>query len=328
MLQNYLKIALRNLQKNRLFSALNIVGMGTGMAAVGLMSLYIANELSYDRFHANADRIVRVVQFASWPGGDLKLAPTSAPFAGALKNDYPEVEKTVRIYPEGGGLITYKDKKIQADDIFFTDKTVFDVFTLPFLFGNPASLARPESIVLTKTLAEKLFGDAARAMGQPVEFSNHFVNTVTGVIDDIPGNSHLQFSALRSLPANFTGDWQNSELYTYLLLAKGSDYKALEAKLPGFYAKYLKKEMGNLTYRMALQPLPSIHLHSHLDYEISANGDATTVSIFAIIAGLVLFIAGINYVNLYTARSITRTREVGVRKAIGSRRGQLVGQFM
>ncbi|MEO7522859.1 MAG: ABC transporter permease, partial [Ferruginibacter sp.] len=330
MFRNYLKIALRNLWKNRLFSSLNIVGMGVGMAAVALMGLYVAHELSYDRFHANADRIVRVVHYATWPGGNLKLASTSAPFAAALKNDYPDVEKTVRISTEGGGLVTYQDKKIQADNIFFTDKTMFDVFTFPFLYGSPATaLARPESIVLTKSLAEKLFGDASKAVGKSIEFSNHFVNTVTGVVVDVPANSHLQFSALRSLPTNYTGDWQNFNLYTYLLLAKGSTPKALEAKLGGFYAKYLEKETkGGMDYRMELQPIASIHLHSHLDYEISPNGDIKTVSVFAIIAALVLFIAGINYVNLYTARSITRTREVGIRKAIGSRRGQLIGQFM
>ena len=300
------------------------------MTAVALMGLYIAHELSYDRFHANADRIVRVVHYATWPGGNLQLAPTSAPFAAALKNDYPEVEKTVRFSTEGGGLITYRDKKIEANDIFFTDNAVFDVFTFPFLYGSPTTaLARPESIVLTKTLAEKLFGDARKAIGQPIEFSNHFVNTVTGVIADVPANSHLQFSALRSLPANYTDGWQNFNLYTYLLLSKGSAPKTLEGKLTGFYAKYLEKETkGGMDYRMELQPLPSIHLHSHLDYEIGPNGDVKTVAVFALIAALVLFMAGINYVNLYIARSITRTREVGVRKAIGSRRGQLIGQFM
>ncbi|WP_020606313.1 ABC transporter permease [Spirosoma spitsbergense] len=330
MLTNYLKIAFRNLWKNRLFSSLNIVGMGIGMTAVALMGLYIAHELSYDRFHANADRIVRVVQYATWPGGNLQLAPTSAPFAAALKSDYPEVEKTVRFSTEGGGIITYRDKKIEAGDIFFTDNTVFDVFTFPFLYGSPTTaLARPESIVLTETLAEKLFGDARKAVGQPIEFSNHFVNRVTGVIADVPANSHLQFSALRSLPANYTDGWQNFNLYTYLLLSKGSTPKTLEGKLTGFYAKYLEKETkGGMDYRMELQPLTSIHLHSHLDYEIGPNGDAKTVAVFAIIAALVLFMAGINYVNLYIARSVTRTREVGVRKAIGSRRGQLIGQFM
>ena len=164
MIQNYLKIALRNLWKNRLFSSLNVIGMGIGMAAVGLMGLYIIHELSYDRFHANADRVVRVVHYANWPGGNLQLAPTSAPYAAALKNDYPEVEKTVRIHPEGGGIITYKDKKLQLDDIMFADKSVFAIFSYPFLHGDPANaLAQPQSIVLTKSLAEKLFGDAAKA---------------------------------------------------------------------------------------------------------------------------------------------------------------------
>lgn len=265
MLRNYVKIALRNLRNNRLFSTLNIVGMGVAMAAVALMGLYIAHELSYDRFHAHADRIVRVVHYASWPGGNLQLAPTSAPYAAALKSDYPEVEKTVRVYPEGGGVIRYKDKKIEANDISFADNTLFDVFTFPFLYGNPTTaLTRPESIVLTKSLAEKLFGDAAKAVGQPIEFSNRFVNTVTGVIADVPANSHLQFSALRSLPANYTSDWQNFELYTYLLLTKGSDYKALEAKLPGFFTKHLKKEVGEVsTYRMELQPHDAVLFKKH-----------------------------------------------------------------
>ncbi|AKD57628.1 ABC transporter permease [Spirosoma radiotolerans] len=330
MFRSYLKIAFRNLWKNRLFSTLNVVGMGVGIAAVGLMVLYVWHELSYDRFNANADRIFRVVQYAQWAGGNLQLAPTSAPFAGALKNDYPAIEKTVRLYPEGGGLITYRDKKIETNDVMFADQSVFDVFTFPFLYGNPATaLAQPERIVITKTLAEKLFGDASKAVGQPIEFSNHFANIVTGVIADVPTNSHLQFSALRSMPTNYTNGWQNFELYTYVLLNKAADVKGLEAKLAGFFPKYLKKEMGDgVTYRMELQPLPSIHLHSHLDYEASANGNSQTVYIFALVAALILLLAGINYVNLYTVRSIGRLREVGVRKAIGSQRSQLVGQFI
>lgn len=329
MLRNYVKITIRAFWKNKLFSGLNIVGLGVGMAAVWLMMLYVADEWSYDRFHRNADRIVRVVQYAEWPGGSLKLAPTSAPFATALKSDYPDVEKAVRINPEGGGLITFNDKKIDVPNIFFADPTVFDVFTYPFLYGDPgAALSKPQSIVLTRSLAENLFGDARKAVGKVIEFSNHFPNTVTGVIADVPANSHLQFKALRSFPNQYTSGWQNSNLYTYLLLTEGSRYKTLEAKLPGFYQKYLKKEMGDINYRMELQPLTSIHLHSHLDYEISSNGNARTVSIFAAIAALILLIAGINYVNLYTARSLKRTREVGVRKAIGSYRRQLIGQFL
>lgn len=329
MLRNHVKITIRTFWKNKLFSGLNVVGLGVGMAAVWLMVLYVVDELSYDRFHTNAHRIVRVVQHAQWPGGNLNLAPTSAPFAPALKSDYPDIEKTVRFNPEGGGLITFNDKKIDVPNILFTDPAVFDVFTFPFLHGDPGtSLNKPQSIVLTKSVAESLFGDASKAVGKVVEFSNHFPNTVTGVIEDVPTNSHLQFKALRSLPTTYTNGWQNGDLYTYLLLTKGSDYKTLEAKLPGFFQKYLKKEMGAIDYRMELQPLTSIHLHSHLDYEISPNGNARTVSIFAAVAALILLIAGINYVNLYTARALKRTREVGVRKAVGSYRRQLIGQFL
>ncbi|MCK8492713.1 ABC transporter permease [Spirosoma sp. RP8] len=329
MLRNYLKITVRTLWKNKLFSGLNVVGLGIGMAAVWLMVLYVVDELSYDRFHAKADRIVRVVQHAQWSGGNLNLAVTSAPYAPALQADYPDVEKTVRFHPEGGGTITFKDKKMDVPNIFFTDPTVFDVFTFPFLYGDPAtSLSKPQSIVLTKSVAESLFGDAGKAVGNVVEFSNHFPNTVTGVVEDVPANSHLQFRALRSLPDKYTSGWQNFELYTYLLLREGSDYRTLEAKLPGFFQKYIRKEMGEVDYRMELQPLTSIHLHSHLNYETSPNGNVATVSIFSVVAGLILVIACINYVNLYTARSLKRTREVGVRKAVGSHRLQLIGQFL
>jgi putative ABC transport system permease protein len=329
MLFNYLKISLRNFRKQRLFSGLNILGLGIGMAAVWLMVLYVADELSYDRFHAKADRIFRVTQQSQWATGSFKLAPTSPPFAQALQNEYPEIEQAVRFSIEGGGQIQYKEKKIDAPDIFFTDASVFDVFSHQFLYGNAATaLKEPQKIVLTKTLAEKIFGDASKAVGQIVFFSNNYPNTVSGVIDDVPTNTHMHFSALRSLPQGYTGGWQDGDIYTYVLLKKGTDYKKIEQKFPAFYAKYLKKEIGNADYKMELQPLTSIHLHSHLDYELGANGNINTVYIFSAIAALILIIACINYINLYTARSMKRVREVGVRKAIGSQRVQLIGQFM
>lgn len=329
MLFNYLKISIRNFRKQRLFSGLNILGLGIGIAAVWLMVLYVADELSYDRFHAKADRIFRVTQEAEWATGSFKLAPTSAPFAPALQNEYPEIEKTVRISAEGGGKIRFGEKQVDAHDIFFTDASVFDVFSYPFLYGNPATALRePQKIVLTKTLATNIFGDAAKAVGQTVFFSNNFPNVVTGVIDDVPANSHLNFSALRSLPPDYTGGWQDGDIYTYLLLKEGTDAKKLEAKFPAFYTKYLQKQMDNAVYHLNLQPLTSIHLHSHLEYEIGTNGNIKTVYIFSAIALLILIIACINYMNLYTARSLKRVREVGVRKAIGSQRFQLIGQFL
>ncbi|MCF0073291.1 ABC transporter permease [Dyadobacter sp. CY261] len=329
MLFNYLKISIRNFRKQPLFSGLNIFGLGIGIAAVWLMVLYVADELSYDRFHAKADRVFRVTQEAQWATGSFRLAPTSAPFAQALQNEYPEIEKTVRISTEGGGKIRFGEKQVDAHDIYFTDASIFSVFSYPFLYGDPATALRePQKIVLTKTLATRIFGDASRAMGQTVFFSNDYPNTVTGVIEDAPVNSHLNFSALRSLPPDYTGGWQDGDIYTYLLLKEGTDARKLEAKFPSFYAKYLQKQMDNANYHMALQPLTSIHLHSNLEYEMSTNGNINTVYIFSAIALLILIIACINYMNLYTARSLKRVREVGVRKAIGSQRLQLIGQFL
>lgn len=329
MLFNYLKISIRNFRKQRLFSGLNILGLGIGIAAVWLMVLYVADELSYDRLHAKADRIYRVTQQAEWATGSFKLASTSAPFAPALQNEYPEIEKTVRISAEGGGKIRFGEKQVDAPDIFFADGSVFDIFSYSFLYGNPATALRePQKIVLTRTLATRIFGDASKAVGQTVFFSNNYPNVVTGVIEDAPTNSHLNFGALRSIPTDYTGGWQDGDVYTYLLLKEGTDAKKLEAKFPAFYAKYLQKQMGNADYHLNLQPLTSIHLHSHLSYEIGTNGNIKTVYIFSAIALLILVIACINYMNLYTARSLKRVREVGVRKAIGSQRFQLIGQFL
>ncbi|MCF0053293.1 ABC transporter permease [Dyadobacter sp. LJ53] len=329
MLRNYFKIAFRNFRNQRMFSSLNIFGLAIGMAAVWLMVLYVADELSYDRFHDKSDRIYRVVHEAKWATGSFKMAPTSAPYAPALQNDYPEIEKTVRISTEGGGTIRFDEKAIEANDIYFTDASIFDVFTYPMLYGDrKTALQGTQKIVLTKTLAEKLFGDASKALGKTVLFSNNFPNTVSGVIADGPTNSHLQFSALRSLPDNYTAGWQQFELYTYVLLKKGADPDKLDKKLPGFFAKYLKKESGDAEYKMILQPLTSIHLHSHYAYELSTNGNINTIYIFSVVAALILAIACINYINLYTARSMKRVREVGVRKAVGSRRSQLIGQFL
>ncbi|MCY7360359.1 MAG: ABC transporter permease [Rudanella sp.] len=329
MLKNSFKIALRNLWKNRTYSGINVFGLAVGLATCLLITLYVAHELSYDRYHERANRIFRVVHHATWEGGNLNLAPTSAPFAPTLKQNYPEIEQVVRILPEGGGTLQYGETKLKANDIMFADPSLFQVFSHHFLYGDgKTALSQPQSIVLTRDLATRLFGNPARAVGKTVLFENNFGNVVTGVIDDVPANSHLTFSGIRSLPANFTGGWQEFNLYTYLLLHEGANPQKLTAKFPAFFERYIKPEMGSVTYNMALQPLPSIHLHSNLEYEISPNGNSQTVSVFAIIAGLILLLAGINYMNLATARSVMRIREVGVRKAIGSDRLQLAGLFL
>ncbi|HTI10802.1 MAG TPA: ABC transporter permease [Puia sp.] len=330
MLKNYFVIAFRNLRKHALFSIVNLSGLAVGLAVFWLIGLYVADELSYDRSYANADRLYRVVQYGSWAEGSFKSAPTSAPFAPTLLHDYSEIEATARIDQEGGGILQYGDKRLKTEDIYFTDASIFTLFGYPFLYGNPKdALAKPQSIVLTRSLAVRLFGKAEDALNKTVVFDNNYPNTVTGVIEDVPANSHLVFSALRSFPSNYTDDWRSFRLYTYILLHKKADVKKLEAKLPGFFTRYLKPLMGlNLEYRMELQPVTSIHLHSNLEYEISPNGSIRYVYIFSLVGLLVLVIAMINYMNLSTARSSMRVKEIGVRKVIGSGRRQLVVLFL
>lgn len=312
-----------------MYSAINIAGLGISLAAFWLIVMYIADELSYDRYHKNADRIVRLVQYASWEDNNLKLAPTSAPFAPAMQSAFPEIESTVRVDIEGGGVINYEDKNIKADDIIFADKTFFNIFSAAFLYGNATtSLNKPNSIVISETLARKLFNDAASAVDKTVFFGNNEGSTVTGVIKDVPANSHLRYSAVRPLPDGYTSGWQNFQVYTYLLLKPNANVDALQRKLPQFAASTIQKEMGVKDYRLELQALTDIHLKSHLDFELSSNGNVSRVYTFIGIAVLILLIAIINYMNLTTARSTARIREIGIRKTVGSGKWHLAGMFI
>jgi putative ABC transport system permease protein len=328
MIQNYLKIAWRNLNKHRFFSLVNICGLAIGVATFWMIALYVTDEWSYDRYHEKADRIFRVAQHGKWNGGSFNLAITSIPYAPALKADYPEVEDAVRIDMEGGGKIVYNDKDILVNDISFTDNSIFNIFTYHFLAGDPqTALSKPQSIVLTKKLAEKLFGDASLALDKTVLFEGTYPNLVTGVIADVPTNSHFNFSALRSFNSNLTGKWGSANMFTYVLLKNPDDYKKIEARSDDFYNKHLKTDLANIHYKMELQPLTSIHLHSNLDYEMGNNGNITYVYVFSIVALLILAIAVINYVNLTTARSSVRIKEIGIRKVIGSGKKQLMLMF-
>ena len=329
MFKNHLTTALRTIRRNKIFSGINLLGLALGLAAFWLIVLYIADELSYDRYNANAERIVRVVQHSRWSDNDLHLALTSAPFAPALKTAFPEIEDAVRINTEGGGIITYGDKNIKQGDIVFADKSLLHIFSYDFLYGDAGSaLNQPSAVVITNSLALKLFGSAEKAFHQTIYFDKQFPSTITAIIKDIPGNSHLRFSAVRPFPADDTGDWQNFSIYTYLLLKEGINYTELEKKLPAFAAETIQKAMGITDYKMELQPLTSIHLHSNLGYELSANGNINRVYIFAAIALLILIIAMINYMNLTTALSASRIKEIGVRKAIGSGKRSIAGMFI
>jgi len=330
MFKNYFKTAWRNLQRNKIYAAINIGGIAIGLAACWLIILYVSDELNYDRSFANADRIYRIAQHASWQGGSMNLPITSAPFATAFKTTFPEVEDAARINLEGGGVIKYDNKIFKQDDICFADNSFFNLFDYHFLYGDAGTaLTAPQSIVITKTLANKIFGDASKAINQTLLFgSDNFPNKITGVIDDMPQNSHLQFSGIRSFGDDLKNDtWNNTYLYTYLLLKKTNNINSLENKLPAFENK-LAKQMDYTKFHLELQPLTSIHLHSNLDYELSANGSISRVYTFIVISILILLIALINYMNLSSARAATRVKEIGIRKVIGSARKHLIGLFI
>ncbi|SDE14386.1 ABC transporter permease [Niabella drilacis] len=329
MFKKYFKTALRNLLRNRTFSVINVTGLAFALAAFWLIMLFVADELSYDRYHAKSDRIFRLVSHGKWDGGSFDITGTSGPMAAALKKDYPEIEATVRLDPTAGGLITYAQKHLRADDVFFADSNFFSVFSFPFLAGDPYSaLLKPQSIVLTRKMAVRLFGTVDAALNKIVYFQNKQPEQVTGVVEDVPENSHFTFSAIRSFPADFNPDWSNFYLYTYGVLRDKKEGAALQEKLPGFVKKYLYSKGLDIKYDLELQPLTSIHLHSNVGYELGANRSMKFIYIFCIVALLILSVAVINYINITTARASVRLREIAVRKVIGSGRKDLVCLFL
>lgn len=330
MIRNYIKTAWRSIFRNRMYSFINVLGIAIGLAAFWLIALFVTDELSYDRHYANADRIVRLAQHTKWNGNELHQATSSAPFAPALRNAFPEIENAARIDLEGGGILSYQDKKFKQDDIIWADNSLLSIFGYEFLYGTAKdALAQPQTIVLTETLAEKLFGTADKALNQTVNIDGNNPNRVTGVIKDIPANSHLRFSAVRAAGTGFDRDgWQDFHVYTYLQLKPGIDPKTLESKLPPFAAQTIQKLMNVPDYKMELQPLTSIHLYSALDFEIGSNGSISRVYMLIGIGMLVLVIAIINYINLATVRSSARVKEIGVRKVIGSGKKNIAGMFI
>ncbi|MDO6435923.1 ABC transporter permease [Cyclobacterium sp. 1_MG-2023] len=329
--RHYLKIAWRNIKRNKGYSFLNISGISIGLAAFWLIALYVADELSYDKFFSNSDQIFRVVQHSNWDNGKMEIALTSPPFAVALKNKFPEVKEAVRINIEGGDLINYGNKSFSQEDIWLAENTFFELFDYPFLHGNgETALINPGTMVITESLAIKIFGEASKAINKTIALGNNKLPIkITGVINDIPKNSHMLFSAIRSFAREdlSSENWNAAYLYTYLLIQKGTDPESFANKLVPF-EKDLAKRMNFSDFKIELQALTDIHLYSHLDYEFSANGKAELVYLFIVIGFLVLLIAVINYMNLSTARAVMRVKEIGIRKVVGSEIKHLVGLFL
>ncbi len=345
MLSRYLKIAFRNLLKYPLFAALNIGGLAVGLAASLLLGLFVFDELRFDRFHENADRIVRVVFRADINGGKIREPFAMPPTAAALKNDYPEVLAATRLRVGGSHTIEQDNNVFKGAEMGFVDANFFEIFSLPLRSGNAIEgLKAPNSVVISEEWATRVFGESD-PIGRELKLKNwKDPLLVVGVMHNIPTNSHFQFDLLASMvgmPEAKSDSWMQSEFYTYLLLPENYDHRQLEAKLPQTVEKYMGpqfqaslgmsftdfKKQGN-QIGLYLQPLTDIHLHSDFAFDLSAGGDLQYVWIFGAIAVFILLIACINFMNLSTANAARRAKEVGVRKAVGSTRAGLMWQFL
>ncbi|MDX1628639.1 MAG: ABC transporter permease [Fulvivirga sp.] len=342
MIKNYIKIAFRNIQRQRSYAFINIFGLAVGMAATLLILLFVQDELSYDTYHEKSDRIYRVSR--EWLNAEgetsLHLGHCAPPFGPLLQNDYEGIiEEAVRIGSAYGPLITYEDKKFEENDFYIADENVFKVFTWPLIHGNSeTALKAPGTVVITKSTAEKYFG-RHDVIGEELMFNNQFPLKITGVAEDIPLNSHFHWDLLGSFASleqqvgreNLMKNWGSNNYGTYLLLPEGYNPEELEAKFPEFFDRHLGEHNGRLaseTNRLHLMPITNIHLYSHLDSEMGTNGDIAYIYIYSIIALFTLIIACINFMNLSTARSSKRAKEVGLRKVMGAYRSALIRQFI
>ncbi len=337
MFRNYLKTAVRNISKQKAFSLINIAGLSTGMTCCILLLFYINFELSYDKYHKNSGRIYRVAaNFTN--GGITSILPCTPPPAGpALKRDFPEVINAVRFLPMPKSSVNYKDKSFYEEKIFFADNSVFDIFTFPIISGSSKNTLLTEfTAVITRETAEKYFGEE-NPVGKVMKINDRDSYTITGVIENLPENSHFTFDILCSFSTlnvqrgDQIENWSSAlDYYTYILLQEKAAPNVLEQKFPVFMDTHMGSTLKSwsATMELFLQPLTSIHLHSNLEYEISGNSDIAYIFIFSVIAFFILLIACINFMNLATARSASRAREVGVRKVLGADRNKLIKQFL
>ncbi len=347
MIKNYFKIAWRNLLKNKTFSLINIAGLAVGFSSFLLIGLYVLDEISFDKFHEKANRIYRINADIRFGGTDLRLAVSPDPMGATLKNDYPQVEQFVRIYASDGPQFIKKGTEyIRENDIIYADSTFFDVFTFPVIAGNAqTALDKPNTVVLSETGARRYFG-TVDAVGKSLEVGlrDKILYNVTAVYKDMPSNAHFHFDVILSM-ANVEygfGNFLSNNFQTYIVLKEGTDYKVFEKNFDAVVVKHIlpqakqmmqinsmdefKKAGNSLVY--SLIPLTDIHLKSDRFPELGTNGNIQYVYIFSIVALFVLLLACINFMNLSTARSANRAKEVGIRKVLGTERHTLMGQFI
>src|SRR5579864_1776744 len=345
MLKNNLLVSLRNLWKSKGFTAINILGLTVGLATCLMILLFVTDELGYDRFNAKADRIYRIDADIQFGGNRMILAVTPDPMGPTSKKDYPQVEQFLRFRNFPGKFLVKKgERNFQETRVMFADSTLFEVFTLPLIHGNAkTALTDPGSVVLSESMAEKYF-NSIDVVGKSILINDTNNYKVTGVMKDMPAQSHFAEDFFISMSTNEEsreGMWVMNNFNTYLLLKPGADPKQLTSRFDDMLEKYLFpqiqqmlgssrdafKKGGNYA-NYSLMPLRDIHLRSNKTGEMGTNSDIKYIYIFSGIAILILLIAGVNFMNLSTARSANRAKEVGVRKVLGSLRINLIAQFL
>ena len=347
MIRNYLKIALRNLVKYKFISGINLFGLTVGLTCCLLILAYIINELSFDKYNKNAENIYRVERtFLNPETGDvsLQLGSIAPPFAPYLLNDFKEIKKLTRLLRNGNTSFRFEENMFYEPEVYFADENLFDVFNVDVVKGNPAkALNDPYSVMLTEEVAVKYFGNDD-PLGKMVRLDNQLTCKVTAVYKAFPSNAHLHpgvmvsFNTLKDSVVygerNLRTNWGNNSFLTYIELPGNYDPKKMEAQFPAFQNRHIPNDGGGNKFKpsdysiLNLKKLTDIHLLSHTDYEAEENGDIKRVYIFSAIALFILLIACINYMNLSTARSVLRAKEIGVRKVVGAGRPELIMQFL
>jgi putative ABC transport system permease protein len=344
MINNHLKISFRNLRKQKFYSIINITGLSIGLACTILITLFVQDELSFDRHHTNAGRIYRIANHIRFGGDDRHFAVSPAPLAAALMEEIPEVESATRFRQWGDFLVKKEVENFNENNVVWADPQIFQVFTIPLISGNPDEvLNEPNTMVMSESTAKKYFGEGD-PINQTLVLNNSMNYKITGIYEDMPANSHFHFDimlAMVGLDESKNQVWLSSNFQTYILMNENADPEALEKKINELYIKRAGPQIQQIIGKsyeelvkegaraeLYLQPLLDIHLRSDLLVEFEPNGDIKYVYIFSAIAIFILILAIVNFMNLATARSADRAKEVGIRKVLGSLRSYLIRQFL